>query len=353
MGESPKEAYPRILQVLIDAKLGQVLEYESIGVCLECLRRRGISLADLESEPNLATAIQVTRTRIEEANKAATSGQIDERTKLAAIKLLGHAFTKEAESIATLIMFLVPQENPKIQNAAAESLSQLNGFEELLRAMDQVGPATQKKIQSILISRTESAAALLNAVENGKVITNQLMPSTVQTLVNHRDDKIRSKAKQLFDSSHDFNKNKLVEKYKSTLAVTGDATKGKLIFEKQCATCHKIGGVGQDVGPALDALESKDRAYVLKSILDPNAAVEWKYKSYNVLLVDGRMLSGLVTEESASSLTLALSDGKKETVLHANVDEMRGSSKSFMPEGFERTISPAEMADLLRFIKPK
>ena len=105
-------------------------------------------------------------------------------------------------------------------------------------------------------------------------------------------------------------------------------------------------------GPGLDALESKDRGYILKSILDPNAAVEWKYKSYNFITVDGRMINGLVTQASATSVTLALPDGKNESLLLSEIEDMKNSSKSFMPDGFERSLTVEQMAHLLEFLKP-
>ena len=66
-------------------------------------------------------------------------------------------------------------------------------------------------------------------------------------------------------------------------------------------------------------------------MLDPNRAVEYKYRAYNLLTSDGRVYSGMIVEESATSLTIAKADGTRDTILRAEVEELKGTRKSFMP----------------------
>ena len=66
---------------------------------------------------------------------------------------------------------------------------------------------------------------------------------------------------------------------------------------------------------------------------------------------DGRTASGLVTGETATSVTLGRDKGESETILKQNIDEIKSTGKSLMPEGLEKTIDPQAMADLLAFLK--
>jgi hypothetical protein len=89
----------------------------------------------------------------------------------------------------------------------------------------------------------------------------------------------------------------------------------------------------------------------VQNILDPSAIVEPRFASYTVLTKDRRVLSGLITAESASSLTLAGGAGATETVARAAVKDIRASSLSMMPEGFESAITPEGMAHLIAFLR--
>jgi putative heme-binding domain-containing protein len=73
--------------------------------------------------------------------------------------------------------------------------------------------------------------------------------------------------------------------------------------------------------------------------------------NYNVEMKDGRSLSGLVTEESATGFTLVQAGGLTQTLRRADVAEMRASTLSLMPEGLEQAMSPQETADLLVYLR--
>ncbi len=89
---------------------------------------------------------------------------------------------------------------------------------------------------------------------------------------------------------------------------------------------------------------------LLIAVLDPNRDVDSRYLAYNAALVDGRVLNGLVASESGNALTLRSQDGKEETVLRNDLEELRGTGQSLMPEGVEKDIPPDDLADLLAFV---
>ncbi len=73
--------------------------------------------------------------------------------------------------------------------------------------------------------------------------------------------------------------------------------------------------------------------------------------SYVVVDDSGRTFTGLVTAESATSITLTRDKAQSETVLKSNIEAIRSTGKSLMPEGLEKTIDPQQLADLLAYLK--
>jgi putative heme-binding domain-containing protein len=106
------------------------------------------------------------------------------------------------------------------------------------------------------------------------------------------------------------------------------------------------------VGPNIaDVERTKTAEALLTDILNPNAAIDANYINYVVTLKNGKELTGLIAAESASSLTLKRAENQTETVLRQDVDEVRSTGLSLMPEGLEKQITVEEMADLLHFLK--
>ena len=93
---------------------------------------------------------------------------------------------------------------------------------------------------------------------------------------------------------------------------------------------------------------------MLLNILDPNRDVKPQFLSYVLVTTGGRVLTGMIAAETANSLTIRKPDGADETVLRVDIEELRSTGLSFMPEGLEKQVDVAAMADLLTYlISPK
>ncbi|MCH8828620.1 MAG: c-type cytochrome, partial [Planctomycetes bacterium] len=132
---------------------------------------------------------------------------------------------------------------------------------------------------------------------------------------------------------------------------------GMRIFqEATCALCHKLGNQGRPVGPDLSESfkrhKNDDRA-VLQSILDPSHKVDPKYALYNVVTVDGKVISGVITRQSRESITIVSNPEhpKPQTIARDDIDEMKKSSVSMMPRGILDRYTREEILDLLAYLK--
>ncbi|MFN9293413.1 MAG: hypothetical protein ACK6EB_35485, partial [Planctomyces sp.] len=65
----------------------------------------------------------------------------------------------------------------------------------------------------------------------------------------------------------------------------------------------------------------------------------------------GRTVAGMLTTETATGLTFVAAEGKTETLLRAEIEELRSTGKSLMPEGLEKELSQQDLADVIEFVR--
>jgi putative heme-binding domain-containing protein len=135
------------------------------------------------------------------------------------------------------------------------------------------------------------------------------------------------------------------------LEAGGDAARGKQVFTKICAACHRVGGEGHEIGPNLAAMKARGPEAILVNVLDPNREVNPQYLSYLVRLLDGRTMTGMIAAETATGVTLRRAENLSDTVLRIDIDELKSTGQSLMPEGMERQIDQQQMADLLAYLQ--
>jgi putative heme-binding domain-containing protein len=131
----------------------------------------------------------------------------------------------------------------------------------------------------------------------------------------------------------------------------GNPERGGVFFRKHCINCHKIAQEGFEVGPQLASITNKSKDALYASILDPSAAVDAKYFNYLVVTLDGRSHTGRLETETGSSITLLAAGGKRETILRRDIENLRSSRKSLMPDGLEQELNTQDMADLIQFVR--
>jgi putative heme-binding domain-containing protein len=170
-------------------------------------------------------------------------------------------------------------------------------------------------------------------------------------MLESRDATTKSRAGKLFAAATPEDRVRALADYQPALALAANAPRGRGIFEKNCAACHKIGDVGVNVAPDISDSRTKTAAQLLADIVQPNRAIDNNYLGYSVRLADGTVATGILTTETATSITLRQQGGKDLVLARSEIDELRSSGVSLMPEGLERQIPQQEMADLLAFIK--
>jgi putative heme-binding domain-containing protein len=143
----------------------------------------------------------------------------------------------------------------------------------------------------------------------------------------------------------------VIQAAQSTLPAQGDIAKGKEVFAKHCAGCHRSGDLGHRVGPDLAGMAAKSREQLLEDILDPNRQILPDYVAVSIVTTDGVTLTGILAGETSTSITLRRVEGAIEEVARTQIEEFRGTGKSLMPEGFEQSIPPDQLASVIAFLR--
>jgi putative membrane-bound dehydrogenase-like protein len=285
------------------------------------------------------------------AQNAADEGrQLPER--VAAVHLLTHAPAMVA--IPALRDLLVPQAPSEIQTAVVRALA-VRGDPEvstiLLAGWQGHGPEMRRAVLEALFSRPERIAALLDAVEQKRVLGAQLGADRIDQLRRLPDAALRKRAAALLAGQVATDRQKAVESYRAALDLNGDAARGKAVFKRNCAACHRLDNDGYDVGANLmAALRTKTKQALLIDILDPSREVDPRYVNYEVTTLGGRTMTGILAVETPSSITLRRAERQEDTVLRAQIESIRATSKSLMPDEFEKQISQQELADLIEYL---
>ena len=323
---------------------------------LMTLDRQRTSLSDLHQEAGGALRQSVAKVAalLQFARKQVADAKAPEAERMLAVLLLGREPHTRKQDIEALGKLLTPQTSGALQAAIVEAMGRLASEAEvapiLLAGWPSHGPELRGRILDVLMARDATLPALLTALEQGPVRAADIDAARRQALLVRVKRDNRAQAEKLLAGPSDANRQKVIMQYQSALQLSGDIQRGQAVFQKSCAACHRLGEVGNAVGPDLSALTDRSPQSMLVAIFDPNRAVEAKFLNYAVTTTDGRTLTGMLLAETGNSVTLVGQEGKEIALLRTEIDEMAGTGKSLMPEGVEKELPPAAAADLLAFL---
>jgi putative heme-binding domain-containing protein len=128
-----------------------------------------------------------------------------------------------------------------------------------------------------------------------------------------------------------------------------DATRGRLVFNRTCLQCHRLFDAGGDVGPDITGSDRANTSYILENVLDPSAAVAREYTLTNVATIDGRTVSGIIREQDDHSITIQTAN-EKIVLPREEIEVLKPSNVSMMPEGQLERLTPQEIRDLFAYL---
>ena len=131
----------------------------------------------------------------------------------------------------------------------------------------------------------------------------------------------------------------------------GDPAKGKPLFKQQCRNCHVLFGVGSKIRPELTGADRKNLGFLITSLVDPSAVIRKEFMSHSVVTADGRTLNGLIVESTPTTLTLVDAKAERIAIAQKDVEELKPSSVSVMPEKLLDAMDAQQVRDLIAYMQ--
>jgi putative heme-binding domain-containing protein len=291
------------------------------------------------------------------ARVMAADPKSSERRRLAAIEALASAndpwILKLAETLLTAPQQIPPGFRIRLFGALARlDVPRVAGL--VLDQYDRLAPDEKPVAIELLTQRVAWSKQLLASIAAGHVPAHDLNLSQVRKLLAFGDkqliDEVHARWGSIREGRNPEREQVITHMRQLIRAGHGDATNGEKVFQRICAQCHKIHGQGNDVGPEITHNGRASFDQLLSNVFDPNLVIGAGYRAVVVVTNQGRVLTGLLAEDNPQRVVLKIQGGKIETVPRSDIDTVRISNISLMPEQIENQMTSKEIVDLFTFL---
>ncbi|MDR3636518.1 MAG: c-type cytochrome [Isosphaeraceae bacterium] len=212
----------------------------------------------------------------------------------------------------------------------------------------------QPRAIELLTQRTPWSLALVKAITEGKVPQSAVNLNQVRKLLAGKDATLVEQVKKQWgtvrEGRNPQREQVIAQMHDLLRKRPGNPATGRQVFNRVCGQCHKLFGEGQDVGPDLTGNGRASFEQLLSNVFDPSLVIGSAYQATTVATADGRVLTGLLVEDNDQRVILKGQGGKLETVARRDVEALKVSALSLMPEDLEKQLKPEELADLFAFL---
>jgi putative heme-binding domain-containing protein len=204
---------------------------------------------------------------------------------------------------------------------------------------------------SFLTKRKASVSHLIAEVKKGNINQTDLQWPQIVGMMNYYDEEIRAAARDVFSVNED--RKAILQNYLVAADMNGNAKNGRAIFQANCSICHMMPQIDNavDFGPNLSTLKSRNPNSIITEIINPNNSIADKYAQWEIALIQGEVITGIIASESDKTIALKQLGGQIQNIDKKSIKTRYLSKLSAMPDGLEANISVNEMADLVAFIK--
>jgi len=289
---------------------------------------------------------------LQRAINDATNVNLAEGNRVIAIRALRGGHFDVAGPVLDKI--LVPLATPALEVAIVDSLAAFDdpGVAKIILAhWSSLSPQAHEQALDALVAHKNRVPMLLKAVEDGKLPRSALDGSVSSRLYENPDPAIVSKSRALLGGANG-DRSQVIARYQGVITMPGNSFQGKILFQANCARCHMARVQGGRVGPDLSGINNKTKEELLTDILNPSYAIEPTYINHVATTKDGYIYDGIIANETPGAITLRSgAESGDQTLLRRNIEEVRSSKVSLMPEGFEKTLSEQDMANVIAYLR--
>ncbi len=220
----------------------------------------------------------------------------------------------------------------------------------LTGAYAKLDPGVQSTAFETLLKRADWSMALLDAVKEKKIDATAFGPANAYRLRTHPSREVAERANAMKDelNPNEKAKNEIIASLVPVVTQPADLANGKLMFTVSCATCHKLGDEGVEIGPALTGMGAHGPEELLVHIVDPNREVDPSFNAWNFETTDGQFYAGVIARQNNASVLLRTLTGEVE--IPTNKIKLRtDTGRSLMPEGLE-ALGGEILRDILAYM---
>lgn len=207
-----------------------------------------------------------------------------------------------------------------------------------------------------LCASKPNVVALLDAVERRVIPVSAIKPTHAASINRMRDEQLRDKLVAVWGDVRNTAREaqQKIANWKAILSskkmMKPDLHRGQQLFADHCGKCHKLFGEGGAIGPDLTGSDRRNLDYILHNVITPSAAVGKDYRVKTLVLRDGRMISGVIQNETPAVVELQTAD-KQVPIARSDIDSIVSTEMSLMPTGQFDVLTERQVRDLVGYLR--
>jgi putative heme-binding domain-containing protein len=265
---------------------------------------------------------------------------------------------KQPKALPVLLKLIA---NDKDRAMHAPALAALQEFDDadvgrqVVGQFDKFTGSARAAALALLASRPAWSLELLQAVDAGNISSSAVGQDTLETLKTYKQKEIAELVRKHWRPEQvptTAEMRRQIDHYAAAIRdSSGDPYAGRTLFTATCAVCHKLFGQGAQVGPDLTAYKRDDLETMLLNIVNPSAEIREGYETYLVSTKDGRTLSGFLVDRDNRVVVLRGIDAANVVLPREQIEEIRASRLSLMPEGLLKGMNDQQVCDLFAYLR--
>lgn len=285
-----------------------------------------------------------------------------EEVRVAAVEAVGRVRPpKAAEYLDSLFKQATKQgSSTPLAQAAIRALPDLKAanadLAALIAATDTPLGLRREALRVYSRPRNGGGRRVLELVREGK-LPDELKSEATAIVHNDPDGSVRAAASELLPAPKAAS-GRTLPPIAELARRDGDPERGRVVFFRAganggvaCGACHRVQGEGRWVGPDLSTIGTKyGRDELIRSILYPSAAIGYNFRTHTLATLDGRVLTGVIVEDTPERVAIKTADGRREAVAPKEIEDRRSSEVSLMPEGLAEAMTDREFVDLVAYL---
>jgi putative membrane-bound dehydrogenase-like protein len=249
--------------------------------------------------------------------------------------------------------------DPAMRSAAIRGMARIADDrvpEVLLANYDGFSAQEKRDVVNTLAARPAYGHALLDAIEAKKIPAADVPAEIIRQLRNLNDKALDEKIAAVWGTvrATPADRQKLIASWQKRLSTPNqsppDLALGRAVYARVCQQCHTLYGVGGTVGPDITGANRADLNYLLENIFDPSAVIPKEYAATKLDLIDGRVITGIIKEETQTTLTVVTAN-ETLTIPTADVDRRTPSELSMMPDDLTKQATEEEIRALIAYLR--